>query len=108
MSKNRSKRLRKKLHIGEFQELGFHLSFSLKDELDAESLEAFIDEFILHAIENNGLVFGGGFNEELNGFVALEKKGSVTDFHLAKIKVWLDSQPSVINIKFGELVDSWV
>lgn len=86
----------------------FHLSFSLKDELDAESLEAFIDEFILHAIENNGLVFGGGFNEELNGFVALEKRGSVTDSHIAKIKIWLDSKPNIINIKFGELVDSWV
>ena len=47
LSKIRSKRLRKKLHLGDFQEFGLNLSFSLKDDLDAEALEAFADEFIL-------------------------------------------------------------
>lgn len=108
LSKNRSKRLRKKLHIDEFQEFGFNLSFSLKDDLDAESLEAFVDEFILDAIENNGLVFGGGFNKNLNGFVALEKRGSVTDSHIEKVKSWLQSKSNVTNIEFGELVDAWI
>lgn len=108
MSKNRSKRLRKKLRIDEFQEFGFSLTVSLKDDLDAKSLEIFVDEFIFEAIENNGLVFGGGFNKDLNGFVALEKRGSVTVSHVAKVKSWLDSQPCVTNIRFGELVDAWI
>ncbi len=108
LNKSRSKRLRKKLRIDEFQELGFNLSVSLKDDLDAESLEAFVDEFIFEAIENNGLVFGGGFNKDLSGFAALEKRGSVTVSHVAKVKSWLDSQPCVTNIRFGELVDAWV
>lgn len=85
LNKSRSKRLRKKLRIDEFQELGFNLSVSLKDDLDAESLEAFVDEFIFEAIENNGLVFGGGFNKDLSGFAALEKRGSVTVSHVSLV-----------------------
>jgi uncharacterized protein len=108
VSKNRSKRLRKKLHIGEFQEFGLNLSFSLKDALEAEALDTFIDEFILEAIENNGLVYGGGVGNETCGFVALEGQGSVTDAHIAKLKSWLQAQSNVTNIEIGALVDAWV
>lgn len=108
MSKSRSKRLRKKLHIGEFQELGLNLSFSLKDVLDAEALEAFADEFIFEAIENNGLVYGGCVGKESCGFVALEVRGSVTDVHIAKLKSWLQAKSNVTNIEIGALVDAWV
>lgn len=108
MCKVRSKRLRKKLHVGEFQEFGLTLSFSLKDDLDAEALEAFTDEFILEAIENNCLVYGGGVGKESCGFVALEGRGSVTDAHIAKLKSWLQAQSNVKNIEFGALLDAWV
>lgn len=108
MSKSRSKRLRKKLHVDEFQEFGFTLSFSLKNALDAEPLEAFTDEFISDAIENNGLVYGGGVGQESCGFVALDKRGSVTDAQIAKLKSWLQAQSNVTNIEFGTLVDAWV
>lgn len=59
-AKHRSRRLRKKLRIGEFQEFGFGVSFQLRPELPKEELENFWDAFILEAIERNGLVYGGG------------------------------------------------
>lgn len=108
MSKSRSKRLRKKLHVDEFQEFGFNLSFSLKESLAAEALEAFIDEFLLSAIERNGMVYGGGVGQEFCGFVALDKRGSVTDAHIAKVKNWLQAQSNVTKVEFGVLVDAWI
>jgi uncharacterized protein YggL (DUF469 family) len=54
------KRIRKKHHLGEFQELGFEISFDLGVSDDqAEEEDAFF-QFLEHAIEANGLYFGGG------------------------------------------------
>lgn len=94
--------------MDEFQEFVFNLSFSLKDDFPTQALEAFIDEFILDAIENNGLVYGGGIGQEFNGFIALDKRGSVADSHIAKVKSWLQAQSNVTNVEFGALVDAWV
>lgn len=62
----------------------------------------------MEAIENNGLVYGGGFGKEYCGFVALEGRGSVTDAHIAKLKSWLQAQSNVTNVEMGALVDAWV
>ncbi len=51
MSHHRSRRLRKKLHIDEFQELGFEVAFRLRDGLSADEMGAFWDAFIGDAIE---------------------------------------------------------
>jgi uncharacterized protein YggL (DUF469 family) len=59
MSHHRSRRLRKKLHIDEFQELGFEVAFRLRDGLSADEMGAFWDAFIGDAIEGNGLLYGG-------------------------------------------------
>lgn len=53
-AKHRSRRLRKKLRVGEFQEIGFEASFQLRQELPKEELENLWDAFILEAIEWNG------------------------------------------------------
>ena len=45
-NKSRSRRLRKKLHIGEFQELGFSFETVLARALDAEAKEACMDAFL--------------------------------------------------------------
>lgn len=50
MANNRSRRLRKKMHIGEFQELGFSVQWSFPEgtgvDVIDETVDAFIDEVI--------------------------------------------------------------
>jgi len=54
------RRLRKKLHKAEFQELGFNLEFDLSETDNKDFYEKFLDSFISEAIENSGLECGGG------------------------------------------------
>lgn len=44
---NRSRRLRKKLRIDEFQALGFRLGMQLRPDLDGAQVDVFIDRFLL-------------------------------------------------------------
>jgi uncharacterized protein YggL (DUF469 family) len=68
MSKSRSRRLRKKLHLDEFQEFGFEILFLLPENLGSEKLDNFSHQFLVEAIENNGLLFGGGIGGNSEGF----------------------------------------
>lgn len=107
MPKNRSKRLRKKLHIGEFQTLGFLIKFSLPDLFDMKAKDAFIDQFLAEAIEANGLFFGGSINKDSSGLITYDRYKSTTEAHRQLVKIWLSAQPVVTNIEIGELADAW-
>ncbi|RLD61709.1 MAG: hypothetical protein DRJ05_02015 [Bacteroidetes bacterium] len=102
------KRIRKKLHLGEFQEFGFEISFNLIPNLSDKQLDAFFDEFIMDAVEKNSLFFGGGGNkQEWEGFLALNRRGSATEGHRANISKWLASNPKVVDFEVGKLIDAW-
>ena len=102
------KRLRKKLFKGEFREMGFYLRFRLSEEITEEQLDAFLDQFLGEAIEANGLEFGGGGGRnEWQGFVALNRRGSVTDEHRQQVGRWLAEHPRVLDHEIGELRDAW-
>lgn len=105
MPKNRSKRLRKKLRVGEFQESVFLISFMLP-EIDQEALDRFTDRFLNEGMGNNGLQFGGGISESVEGFVRLDKRGSVTGEHRTLVRSWLAMDPLVADIEIGELIDA--
>ena len=83
------KRLRKKLYRGEFQELGFKLWFRLKANVTGEAVDSLLDEFISEAIAKAGLQFGGGGRAEWEGFVTLERRGSVTPEQREQVTNWL-------------------
>lgn len=101
--RKRSRRLRKKLRVGEFQELGFEVSFQLRPGLSEEERDKFWESFILDGIERNELIFGGG----TDGFVALPHRGSATDAHRDIIRSWLSARPEVASVVIGPLVDAW-
>jgi len=102
------KRLRKKLHLGEYQEFGFMVSCSFVSGLSDVQLDSFIDTFIQEAIESNGLSFGGGGDkQEWKGFATLDRRGSATEKHKTKVSKWFESNPEVIDFKVGGLIDSW-
>ena len=103
MAKRRTRRLRKRLRVGEFQQLGFDVSFELRGGLEEDQLTRFWDAFILEAIERNGLAFGGG----TNGFVCAWGRGSATESHREVVRSWLSSRPEVESAQAGPLIDAW-
>jgi len=102
------KRLRKKLHVGEFQELGFEVRFQVVDSLSGDAFDAVMDAFISQAIEAHGLLCGGGGrNPEWNVFVTREGRGSVTEEHRQAIETWLAARLEINAMQIGPLVDAW-
>lgn len=82
MAKHRNRRQRKKLRVGEFRELGFSVSAELQAPLSDQQRNALVDAFLEQCIEANGMLFGGGINEALDGYIVAEKnRSSVTDRH---------------------------
>lgn len=102
--RQRSRRLRKKLHLGEFQQLGFEVSITLKPNLGIDELDRFLDEFVLDAIEKNDLAFGGGTD---CGFITTWKRGSASEAHRTIVENWLSQRQEVVSVMLGSLVDAW-
>ena len=102
------KRLRKKLHLGEFQEFGFEVTYRFIPNLSDNQLDQFIDDFIAEAIENNGLCCGGGGDKnEWRVFVSLDRRGSATENHRDRVSSWLESNELIAEYGVGQLVDAW-
>lgn len=100
-------RQRKKLRLGEFQELGFEVTAKSAKELSSAERSEFINALIV-AIDEMGLLFGGGFNNELAGFVVVDAlRGSVTEEQRACFKKWLESRPELADVQVGPLKDAW-
>lgn len=109
MKKSKLKRrLRKKLHVGEFQELGFEVSVKFKSNFTETKFDKFTDEFI-DEIEGNKLFFGGGGNNKTwTGFVtSQEKYNSPTDEQREKIKYRLENCPEIAESEVGNFIDAW-
>lgn len=106
-NKNRSRRLRKKLHLGEFQEFGFQLAFTLKPEL-ASFEEAF--DLWLEFIESQGWCFGGGgalSGHEIDGYLCQFAGGTLTESDREQAALWLASQSWVASHQIAPLSDAW-
>jgi uncharacterized protein YggL (DUF469 family) len=99
------KRIRKKLHKGEFQELGFQVEFDYADSDNEVAFNQFWYSFI-DAIEQNGLECGGGGHIHHEYFV-MRYKGSVSEEQRIAIKKYLEEHSKVSNVMVGELKDAW-
>lgn len=100
------KRLRKKLHVREFKEMGFSVRFRIAEEVDEGGMSTLIDVF-LSEVETNGLGFGGGGNHEWEGFIAMMERGSTTEEHRTLVGNWLSANPNVVEHEVGPLEDAW-
>lgn len=103
MATNRSRRLRKKLCVDEFQELGFELNLNYPDDQSDAAIEAFLDQFI-DMLDANGLGYVGGDDY---GLVCLAKRGSVSEAQRAAVDSWLKGRSELGSFEISPLLDVW-
>jgi uncharacterized protein YggL (DUF469 family) len=104
------KRLRKKRHLGEFQELGFELTFRILGSDDAEQETDRLFEFLEGAIEANGMYFGGvGTNGRWSGVVHCpDRPGTpTTDARREMVIAWLRARTDFEFFEASVLFDVW-
>lgn len=100
----RSRRLRKKLHLDEFQELGFDVETVIKEPLVGTAEEELLIAFIEEAVEPRGLIYGGGL---ACGYVCKAGGGSATDEDRAAVRDWLQGRAEFSSVTVRELSDAW-
>ena len=102
------KRLRKKRHLGEFQEFGFEVRIVWVDHLTEKQEDDAIDSFTLEAVEANRLYCGGGGRRGQWGvFATSAKRPGATEEQRRAVEHWLSQCPAVKEFKVGPLVDAW-
>lgn len=104
MATNRSRRLRKKLCVEEFQELGFELNLNFKPEQSDEAIDSFLEQFLSEAMEANGLGYVGGDDF---GLVCLAKRGSVSEEQRTAVDAWLKARSELADYTASPLIDVW-
>ena len=105
-AKNRNRRLRKKLRVEEFQELGFDVAWRLADDTTDEQVDDFLSRFFAEVIEPNGLGYGGEGDTLWHGLICTQKLGKCTDEHRAAVEKWLKDN-GVVAVSVSELYDVW-
>ena len=105
-AKNRSTRIRKKLRVDEFQELGFDVAWKLQDDITGEELDTFINKFFAEAIQPNGLGFGGEGDTLWHGLICTQALGSCTEEHRSAVEKWLTDNGAT-SVAVSDLYDVW-
>ncbi|MDR2188011.1 MAG: YggL family protein [Azonexus sp.] len=102
-----NRRQRKKLRVGEFQELVFEVSIRFGQPMEGLQLDAFVDGFI-NLVESRRLVAGGGGGRlEAEWVVSTWGRGSTTEEDRRAVLDWLLSHPEVAGAEAGVFVDGW-
>jgi uncharacterized protein YggL (DUF469 family) len=104
---NKSKRLQKKLYLGEFAVLGFEFSCRVNCQGDA-TFDGFIDDVITYAEGHQLMVAGGGDPDDFKMFVLSENRyGSTSLADQDALKRWLAQNPLVSDVIVGPLIDAY-
>lgn len=103
-NKQRSRRLRKKMRVGEFQEFGFEYELEVKAPLAPEQEEALMDRFVQELLVPRNLAAAGWVSE---GFVTAFERGSATEDDRQATQAWLAAQPEVGEATVSGLMDAW-
>ena len=100
-----NRRLRKKKHVGEFQEWGCRLVITRNRK---EDFDGFLDAFIEEAVEANNCYCGAvGCEDKLDAVVELGRLTESPESKLQQILQWLDARNDVAEYKTGPLKDVW-
>ena len=105
-AKSRNKRIRKKLRVDEFQELGFDVAWQLPEDFDDSAVDDFLTKFFSEVIDANGLGFGGEGDTLWHGLVCTQKLGKCTDEHRTAVENWL-KENGATSVAVSALYDVW-
>ncbi|MCC8375739.1 MULTISPECIES: YggL family protein [Photorhabdus] len=106
MAKNRSRRLRKKMHIDEFKELGFSVKWNFPSNTPVDVIDSTVDAFIDELIESNGLALDASGYLNWEGLICLQKIGKCTEEHRQLVEKWLKDR-GMEDVMTSELFDVW-
>jgi len=102
------KRLRKKLHRGEFAVLGFEVTARLNGFDTPADFDDFVDRFLEEAVEAHGLLFGGGGRQDRWSGIAyapVPPGPPAGEQHRRAVAEWLDEDPAVASAEVSGLFD---
>jgi uncharacterized protein YggL (DUF469 family) len=101
----RSRRLRKKLYVGEFAIMGFDFRCKINIESETE-FEAFLEAFADAAESKNLLISLDNIDELFEGFVTShDRYGSATEEDRAAIEAVLLAHSIITDVIVSKLVD---
>ena len=105
-----NRRQRKKLRLGEFQELVFEIRVHFHQPLDDAAYDSFLDAFI-DFIESRKLAVGGLGGRlplaETDGIISAWGRGSPAEEDRQAVLAWLHERPEAALAEVGEFVDGW-
>jgi uncharacterized protein YggL (DUF469 family) len=106
--KNLNTRQRKKMRVGEFQELGFSLKAQFVAGLDIATQDALLDAW-LTTVDQAGVSFGGQFDADgtLEGLVFQVSRVAVSEEVRSSLLAWLKSRAEVASMEASGLFDLW-
>lgn len=97
------KRLRKKLRLQEFQEMGFHTDFKLAIPSTREAEDLFWDK-LFDFVDAKGFSIGGSMS---SFYVTRAGRSSTTEDDREAFAAWLQQQPEILAVKVWPLDDAW-
>lgn len=107
MAAKHNHRQRKKLRIGEFQEMGFSATARFLPDTSPAQREAILDAFIAF-IEENGMLAAVSTSTDFDAFIISDApRGSTTEEQRAAVQIWLSTQKCVTETAVAEMVDAW-
>lgn len=103
-------RQRKKMHLGEFQELVFEVQIFFKQALSNEAFEDFLRAFVAY-VESRQLFVGalGGQipEEKTEGIIFASGRSSPSEEDRLAVNTWLQQHTDVEQASCSELTDAW-
>ena len=106
MATNRNRRLRKKLRVDEFQELGFDLSWRFAEGTSEDAMDALLDDLIAEVIVPNKLAFAADGELEWDAMICTEALGKCTEEQRQQVESWLSAK-GVLDLEVRPLFDLW-
>ncbi|MBB5193396.1 hypothetical protein HNQ50_004153 [Silvimonas terrae] len=103
-------RQRKKLHVAEYQELGFDIHVTFKAPLDDAAMTAFINDTLDYADQRGWMLGGLGGHlplTETSAFVCKAARGSLGEEDRDAFVAWFKARADVATATADALVDVW-